>query len=80
MAHQPSGGSKGTAADILIQSRHIEQTRERFYRLYMRHTGQDYETVQQALDRDKWMTPEEAKDWGHIDEILTSRSMPDDTK
>jgi ATP-dependent Clp protease protease subunit len=39
----------------------------------MRHTGQDYETVQQALDRDKWMTPEEALEWGHIDEIVESR-------
>lgn len=73
LVHQPSGGSQGTAADILIQSRHIEQTRERFYQLYMRHTGQDYETVQQALDRDKWMTPEEAKAWGHIDEIVATR-------
>ncbi|MGR3433379.1 MAG: ATP-dependent Clp protease proteolytic subunit [Shimia sp.] len=70
LVHQPSGGSQGTAADILIQSRHIEQTRERFYRLYMKHTGQDYETVQAALDRDKWMTPQEAKDWGHVDEIV----------
>ncbi|MBV0912337.1 ATP-dependent Clp protease proteolytic subunit [Anianabacter salinae] len=76
LVHQPSGGSQGTAEDILIQSRHIEATRERFYRLYMRHTGQDYETVQQALDRDKWMTPEEAKEWGHIDEIVENRVTP----
>ncbi|MBE0414609.1 ATP-dependent Clp protease proteolytic subunit, partial [Yoonia sp.] len=75
---QPSGGSQGTAADILIQSRHIEQTRERFYRLYMRHTGQNYETVQQALDRDKWMTPEEAMEWGHIDEIVQNREKSDE--
>jgi ATP-dependent Clp protease protease subunit len=74
MIHQPSGGARGMADDILISARHIEQTRERLYQLYMKHTGQDYETVQKALDRDKWMTPQEAKDWGHIDEIVESRA------
>ncbi|CTQ50853.1 ATP-dependent Clp protease proteolytic subunit [Jannaschia donghaensis] len=74
MVHQPSGGSQGMASDILISARHIEQTRERLYQLYMKHTGQDRETVQTALDRDKWMTPQEAKDWGHIDEIVESRA------
>ncbi|MEL6548930.1 MAG: ATP-dependent Clp protease proteolytic subunit [Pseudomonadota bacterium] len=70
MVHQPSGGMQGVAEDILISARHIEKTRERFYQLYMKHSGQDYETVRDALDRDKWMTPEEAKEWGHIDEIV----------
>ncbi|MFO6463625.1 ATP-dependent Clp protease proteolytic subunit [Jannaschia sp. KMU-145] len=74
MIHQPSGGSQGVAADILISARHIEQTREKLYQLYVKHTGQDYETVQKALDRDKWMTPQEAKDWGHIDEIVETRA------
>ncbi|MEM7643300.1 MAG: ATP-dependent Clp protease proteolytic subunit [Pseudomonadota bacterium] len=78
MIHQPSGGSQGVAADILISARHIEQTREKLYQLYVKHTGQDYETVQKALDRDKWMTPQEAKDWGHIDEIVESRAAPDE--
>ena len=78
LVHQPSGGSQGTAEDILIQSRHIEKTRERFYQLYMRHTGQDYDTVRLALDRDKWMTPEEAMAWGHIDEIVENRIKPGD--
>ena len=78
MIHQPSGGSQGVAADILISARHIEQTRERMYQLYVKHTGQDYETVQKALDRDKWMTPEEAKEWGHIDEIVENRGKEDD--
>ncbi|KIN72049.1 ATP-dependent Clp protease proteolytic subunit [Sulfitobacter guttiformis KCTC 32187] len=78
MIHQPSGGSQGVAADILISARHIEQTRERMYQLYVKHTGQDYETVQKALDRDKWMTAEEAKDWGHIDEIVENRGKQDD--
>ncbi|MEM9798330.1 MAG: ATP-dependent Clp protease proteolytic subunit [Pseudomonadota bacterium] len=74
MIHQPSGGMQGVAEDILISARHIEKTRERLYQVYMKHTGQDYETVQKALDRDKWMTPQEAKDWGHIDEIVENRS------
>ncbi|MBY5934062.1 ATP-dependent Clp protease proteolytic subunit [Tateyamaria omphalii] len=78
MVHQPSGGSQGTAADILISARHIERTRERLYQLYVKHAGQDYDTVKQALDRDTWLTPEEAKEWGHIDEIVDQRSKPDD--
>ena len=73
MVHQPSGGSRGMASDILISARHIERTRERLYQMYVKHSGQNYETVQKALDRDMWMTPEEAKDWGHIDEIVESR-------
>ncbi|WP_299690670.1 ATP-dependent Clp protease proteolytic subunit [uncultured Tateyamaria sp.] len=78
MVHQPSGGAQGMAADMLISARHIERTRERIYQLYVKHAGQDYETVQQALDRDTWMTPEEAKDWGHLDEIVENRAKADD--
>lgn len=74
LVHQPSGGARGTASDILISAKSIEATRERLYRLYMKHTGQDYDTVQKALDRDTWMTPEDARDWGHIDEIVSSRA------
>jgi ATP-dependent Clp protease protease subunit len=79
MVHQPSGGSQGKATDILISARHIEQTRERMYQLYMKHSGQDYETVQKALDRDLWMTPDEALEWGHIDEIVANRGKEDDS-
>ena len=78
MVHQPSGGSQGKASDILISARHIEQTRERMYQLYVKHSGQDYDTVQRAMDRDTWMTPEEAKEWGHIDEIVENRGKEDD--
>ncbi|WP_299651638.1 ATP-dependent Clp protease proteolytic subunit [uncultured Jannaschia sp.] len=74
LVHQPSGGFQGTAEDILISARSIEATRERMYKLYMQHTGQDYDTVRQALDRDKWMTPQEAKDWGHLDQIVENRN------
>jgi ATP-dependent Clp protease protease subunit len=66
------------AADILISARHIERTRERMYQLYVKHSGQDYESVQKSLDRDTWMTPQEALEWGHIDEIVASRGKEDD--
>ncbi len=78
MVHQPSGGAQGMASDILIRARNIERTRERMYELYVKHSGQSIETVREALDRDTWMTPEEAKDWGHIDEIVESRGKADD--
>ncbi|MEO0359301.1 MAG: ATP-dependent Clp protease proteolytic subunit [Pseudomonadota bacterium] len=74
MVHQPSGGAQGKASDILISSQHIERTREKMYQLYIKHTGQDYDTVRDALDRDKWLTPEEAKEWGHLDEIVENRA------
>ena len=78
MVHQPSGGAQGMASDILIRARNIERTRERMYDLYVKHSGQKMKAVQDALDRDTWMTPEEAKDWGHIDEIVESRGKADD--
>lgn len=80
LVHQPSGGAQGTASDILISARSIEATRERIYQLYVRHTGQEYETVQRALDRDTWMTAEDAKAWGHIDEIVTTRGKAESAK
>ena len=79
MVHQPSGGAQGMASDILIRANHIEQTRERMYKLYMKHTGQTKKEVEKALDRDKWMTPEEAKNWGHVDEIVANRAKEDDS-
>ena len=78
MIHQPSGGSQGKAEDILISARHIERTRQRMYELYVKHSGQSLKNVQKALDRDLWMTPDEAKDWGHLDEIVENRTKEDD--
>jgi len=78
LVHQPSGGAQGTAEDILIRARNIEATRERMYKLYVKHSGQSLAKVQKALDRDKWMTPEEALEWGHIDEIVTKRDTGED--
>ena len=73
MVHQPSGGYQGQATDILIHARRTEQLKKRLNEIYVRHTGQPIEKVEAALDRDNFMDPEEAKAWGLIDDILTSR-------
>jgi ATP-dependent Clp protease protease subunit len=73
MVHQPSGGYQGQATDILIHARRTEALKKRLNEIYVKHTGQDMETVERALDRDNFMDPEEAKAWGLIDDILTSR-------
>lgn len=78
MVHQPSGGYQGQATDILIHARHTERLKERLNRIYVKHTGQDYETVVDALERDNFMSAQEAKDWGLIDEIVESRDAKDD--
>ncbi|GAK32934.1 ATP-dependent Clp protease proteolytic subunit [Iodidimonas nitroreducens] len=76
MVHQPSGGFRGQATDIEIQAREIIKLRERLNNIYVTHTGQTLDEVEKALDRDRWMSAEEAKDWGIVDEVLLKR--PDD--
>ena len=78
MVHQPSGGYQGQASDIMIHAKFTEKLKKRLYDIYVKHTGQDYETVEAALDRDNFMEPEDAKAWGLIDEIVESRSKPED--
>ena len=73
MVHQPSGGYQGQATDILIHARRTEALKKRLNEIYVKHTGQDIETVEAALDRDNFMDPEDAKAWGLIDDILHSR-------
>ena len=73
MVHQPSGGYQGQATDILIHARRTEALKKRLNEIYVKHTGQDIATVEAALDRDNFMDPEDAKAWGLIDDILTSR-------
>jgi ATP-dependent Clp protease protease subunit len=77
MVHQPSGGYQGQATDIMIHAAETQKIKEQLYKIYVDHTGNDYDTVYQALERDKFMSPEEAKAWGHIDEIVTSREAKD---
>ncbi len=73
MVHQPSGGYQGQASDILIHAENTVKLRERLYGIYVKHTGRSMDDVEKALERDRFMTPEEAKEWGHIDEIVENR-------
>ncbi len=73
MIHQPSGGSQGTAADIEIQAREILYARERLNEIFAKHTGQDIEKIAEDVDRDRFMSPDEAKEYGIIDHIVTHR-------
>jgi len=74
MIHQPSGGAQGTAADIEIQAREILYLRAKLNSLYALHTGQPIETIERDMDRDRFMSAEEAKEYGLIDHIITKRS------
>lgn len=73
MIHQPSGGARGMAADIEIQANEILKLRKRLNEIYVKHTGQKLAVIEKAMDRDNFMSPEEAKKFGLIDQIVTSR-------
>jgi ATP-dependent Clp protease protease subunit len=73
MVHQPSGGFQGQASDIALHAREILELKQRLNRIYEKHTGQGYEAVEKALDRDNFMTAEQAKEWGLVDEIVEKR-------
>jgi len=70
MMHQPSGGTQGTAADIEIQAREILYLRTKLNELYARHTGQTVEQIEKDMNRDRFMSAEEAKQYGLIDQVL----------
>ena len=80
MIHQPSGGYQGQAADIEIHAKEMLKTRDRLNQIYGRHTGKDIATIEAAMDRDRYMTPGEAKDFGLIDEVVTERPKASDDK
>jgi ATP-dependent Clp protease, protease subunit len=71
MLHQPSGGTQGTAADIEIQAQEILYIRERLNQIYADNTGQTLERINEDLDRDRFMSPTEAKEYGLIDHVIT---------
>ena len=71
MIHQPLGGAQGQASDIEITTREILSLKEELYKIISKHTGQEYEKVYADSDRDYWMKPDKALDYGMIDEILT---------
>lgn len=78
MIHQPSGGAQGQATDIEIQAREILQLRARLNEMYVKHTGQSLEVITAAVERDKFMSPAEAKAFGLIDEVMASRPPRDE--
>lgn len=73
MIHQPSGGTQGQASDIEIQAKLILDLRKRLNQIYAENTGQPIKVIEKAMDRDNFMTPEEAKAFGLIDEIVLNR-------
>ncbi len=73
MVHQPSGGFRGQASDIERHAEDIIKTKRRLNELYAKHTGQSVETVERALDRDNFMSAEEAKAWGLVDHVYEKR-------
>ncbi len=73
MIHQPSGGYQGQAADIEIQAREILALRARLNNIYVNHTGRSLEEIEKAMDRDKFLTAVEAKEFGLIDEVVANR-------
>jgi ATP-dependent Clp protease protease subunit len=73
MIHQPSSGVQGTAADIEIQAQEILRTRQKLNEVLAHHTGQTVEKISDDVDRDRWMSPEEAVEYGLIDRVLVGR-------
>jgi ATP-dependent Clp protease, protease subunit len=78
MIHQPSGGFQGQASDIEIHAKEILKTRDRLNKIYVRHTGQELKTIEDAMERDRFMTPEEAKTFGLVDQVIAERPAADD--
>jgi len=75
MIHQPSGGYSGQAKDITIHTKQIVRVWDSLNALYCKHTGQSLEVIQTNMDRDYFMTSNEAKDFGIIDEVIDQRPM-----
>ena len=80
MIHQPSGGAQGQATDIEIQAREILALRARLNEIYVRHTGQPLEVIQTAVERDKFLSPLEAKEFGLVDEVVEARPGRDEER
>ncbi|MCV6823916.1 MULTISPECIES: ATP-dependent Clp protease proteolytic subunit [Halocynthiibacter] len=79
MVHQPSGGYQGQATDIMIHAQETQKLKDRLNNIYVKHTGQKLKAVVDGLERDNFMSAEEAKDWGLIDEIVENRVKPEDS-
>jgi ATP-dependent Clp protease protease subunit len=77
MVHQPSGGFQGQATDILLHAQEIQNIKRRLNEIYVKHTGQSYQTIEDTLERDRFMTAEQAREFGLIDKVIEKR--PDDS-
>ncbi len=77
MVHQPSGGFQGQATDILLHAQEIQNIKRRLNEIYVKHTGQNYQTIEDSLERDRFMTADQAKEFGLIDKVIEKR--PDDS-
>ena len=75
MVHQPSGGFSGQASDIERHAQDIIKLKRRLNEVYVKHTGKDYDTIERTLDRDHFMTADEARDFGLIDKVIESRDV-----
>ncbi len=78
MVHQPSGGFQGQVSDIERHAEDIVKMKRRLNEVYVHHTGNDYDTIEKTLDRDHFMTADEARDFGLIDQVLTKREVSDE--
>jgi ATP-dependent Clp protease, protease subunit len=78
LVHQPSGGFEGQASDIERHAEDIIKMKRRLNEVYMRHTGQPYERIEKTLDRDYFMTAEDAREFGIVDEVITKREPIDE--
>ena len=73
MVHQPSGGFQGQATDIMLHAQEILNLKKRLNEIYVRHTGQSYKAIEDALERDKFLTADQAKDFGLVDKVIDKR-------
>jgi len=80
MIHQPSGGAQGQATDIEIQAREILTLRSRLNQIYVQHTGKPLDVIEQALERDKFLSPKEALEFGLIDDVVANRPIREEGK
>ena len=80
MIHQPSGGAQGQATDIEIQAREILHLRSRLNQIYVHHTGKPIEQIEAAVERDKFLSPKEAQEFGLIDDVVVNRPPREDQK
>ncbi len=80
MVHQPSGGFQGQVTDVMIHARYVERIKARLNEIYVKHTGRTTKEVEAALERDNFMTAEEALAFGHIDKIMDKRAEGEEAK